>query len=1247
MASTYSTRLRIEKPTAGEQSGTWGTTVNTSTELLEKAIAGYLAIATADANVTLTTNNGSDDQSRYAILKLTGTNTATRDVIAPAVSKHYVIHNATTQSIRIKTASGTAVTVPTGRIVAVYCDGTDFTLVGAEETTNLTILNSVTPAADKLMYFTGASTGAVTDLTAFGRSLIDDADASAGRTTLGLVIGTNVQAYNANLAAEAGLTGAADVISYYTGVGAKATTSFTAFGRSLVDDADAATARATLGVSATAATLLVANNLSDLGSASTARTNLGLGSLATASTVNDANWSGTDLSVLNGGTGASTAAGARTNLGLVIGTDIMAYSAALAAIPATSPGADQFVYYTSATTAAVATVSSFARSLLDDADAAAMRTTLGVSSSGTSLQVANNLSDLNSVSTARTNLGLGTAAVLNTGTSGTAIPLLDGTNAWSGAQSFSYNATTVFNRSGSGLQIELQLAGTARGYIASDATYSVRLVNTGGTDLLTVANATGNAAIFGAITSGGVAVPTISSTSILTNKTLSSPTLSGTVTGSATWSSYQAFNVGAGAEALRVIGTSAYISMFNTAGSTRLMYARHNGSALEVVNEVSAGAIALSTTGGGGLTLNSVAIPTISSTDTLSNKTLSSPTLSGTVAGAPTWASAQTFPSNTTVGANSGNAQIFLNGGTTSGAGAGIAAYGSGVLKWVLNSYSGIVGGTYDSDPTFYNSVNTGAVYIFDAGNKRKIATVDATETFSNKTLSSPTLSGTVAGSPTFSGATVFSGDSYPIRMNDGGYIRFYNASTGVDWALGKPDATSLILYRNGTPSLQFDASGSPFMYGVAIPTISSTDTLSNKTLSSPTLSGTVAGSPTASGTWTFPSTGIKIAKPSSGSTLAGDLIFDISGDLLRVYENGSPYKGFTVDISAMDSQSALATIATTQTFSNKTLSSPTLSGTVAGSPTASGTWTFTGNFQILNTGQSSVKLYRADGALGYTFGRSIGTDNAHNFFLYDNIGVATVFSVNSSQVVDFAVAPTAGGVAIPTISSTSTLSNKTLSSPTLSGTVAGSVTFSGNLTFTGTTSISINTTEPRLDFYETNAGSDAKRWSIINDGGAFGLQTRSDADVFGQTAISISRSGTTVGTIALSGAALTFGGVEVPTISSTSTFTNKTLTSPTINGGSSSAAIQDSSETTGALTSASANKRVICSGNVTLPASGMTSGGMVFIDPAGTARTVTRPASHTMYVNDTDSATATTKAHNVAMAVYHGSSKWTLHGTA
>jgi hypothetical protein len=71
----------------------------------------------------------------------------------------------------------------------------------------LTTIAGLTTAPNTMIYFTAPDVAAVTSLTVFGRSLLDDADAAAARTTLGLAIGTNVQAYDADLGAIAALAG--------------------------------------------------------------------------------------------------------------------------------------------------------------------------------------------------------------------------------------------------------------------------------------------------------------------------------------------------------------------------------------------------------------------------------------------------------------------------------------------------------------------------------------------------------------------------------------------------------------------------------------------------------------------------------------------------------------------------------------------------------------------------------------------------------------------------------------------------------------------------------------------------------------------------------------------------------------------------------------------------------------------------------------------------------------------------------
>lgn len=164
MASTYSTSLKIQLMGNGEDSGTWGSITNTNWTLMEQAVSGVQTITMANANYTLTNLNGTLDEARNTVLVIVGTNSAVYQIVAPLVSKTYIVSNQTTggYSITVGGASGSLITIPNGLTTLVYCDGTNFYTGISGLTGNQTITGNLTVSGNETITGTLGVTGAST-----------------------------------------------------------------------------------------------------------------------------------------------------------------------------------------------------------------------------------------------------------------------------------------------------------------------------------------------------------------------------------------------------------------------------------------------------------------------------------------------------------------------------------------------------------------------------------------------------------------------------------------------------------------------------------------------------------------------------------------------------------------------------------------------------------------------------------------------------------------------------------------------------------------------------------------------------------------------------------------------------------------------------------------------------------------------------------------------------------------------------
>jgi hypothetical protein len=195
MASTYSD-LKFELIGTGEQAGTWGTTTNTNLgTAIEQAIVGKADVTMSGTPITLTlTNSNAAQDARAIYLNLTGSPGGAAVLEVPAIQKPYIVKNGTTGgfAVTVKVTGQTGVSVPNGKTMWLYNNGTD-----------------VTNAIDNLP--SGATVGGVAISTASGT--VTSVDVSGGTTGLttsgGPVTGSGTITIAGTLAVANGGTGTA------------------------------------------------------------------------------------------------------------------------------------------------------------------------------------------------------------------------------------------------------------------------------------------------------------------------------------------------------------------------------------------------------------------------------------------------------------------------------------------------------------------------------------------------------------------------------------------------------------------------------------------------------------------------------------------------------------------------------------------------------------------------------------------------------------------------------------------------------------------------------------------------------------------------------------------------------------------------------------------------------------------------------------------------------------------------------
>jgi microcystin-dependent protein len=134
MPESTTTLIQLLLMETGGRNNDWGTQANNNFTKIETAIAGRLALVSTGGTAVLT-----DDEARNSFLDCSGILASNRIIQVPNRAKTWMVRNNHTLgafALTMKTASGSAITIPAGASV-VTCDGSNVLMrIGSEVITN-------------------------------------------------------------------------------------------------------------------------------------------------------------------------------------------------------------------------------------------------------------------------------------------------------------------------------------------------------------------------------------------------------------------------------------------------------------------------------------------------------------------------------------------------------------------------------------------------------------------------------------------------------------------------------------------------------------------------------------------------------------------------------------------------------------------------------------------------------------------------------------------------------------------------------------------------------------------------------------------------------------------------------------------------------------------------------------------------------------------------------------------------------